>query len=188
MQIGPVRTMRLRLRPLSDVDLDAVHALHNDAELIRYLPWEPRTREQSADWLRQRMASSRLEQDDDALAWAVERLEDGRLLGSVNAWWRSVEHAQGEIGFVLARDVQRQGYAREAVTALVDLLFRELDLRRVYGTTDGRNTASAGLMSSLGMRQEAHLRECERFKGEWSDVLIYAVLRTEWLSGRAPAR
>jgi RimJ/RimL family protein N-acetyltransferase len=32
------------------------------------------------------------------------------------------------------------------------------------------------------MRQEAHLRENEWFKGEWADEIDFAVLKGEWLS------
>jgi RimJ/RimL family protein N-acetyltransferase len=35
-------------------------------------------------------------------------------------------------------------------------------------------------MRRLGMRQEAHLRQNEIFKGEWGDELVFAVLEDEW--------
>jgi RimJ/RimL family protein N-acetyltransferase len=50
----------------------------------------------------------------------------------------------------------------------------------VFGRTDPRNEASAALMRRLGMRQEAHLRENEIFKGAWGDELVFAVLEGEW--------
>jgi RimJ/RimL family protein N-acetyltransferase len=34
------------------------------------------------------------------------------------------------------------------------------------------------------MRREAHLRENEFVKGEWTDELVYAILASEW-RGRA---
>jgi RimJ/RimL family protein N-acetyltransferase len=35
-------------------------------------------------------------------------------------------------------------------------------------------------MERLGMRREAHLRENEFIKGEWTDELVYAILADEW--------
>jgi RimJ/RimL family protein N-acetyltransferase len=35
-------------------------------------------------------------------------------------------------------------------------------------------------MERIGMRREAHLVENEFIKGEWTDELIYAILRREW--------
>ena len=177
-----VLTERLLLRRFYERDLEAVHALRSDPEVVRFLPWELGGLDETRSWLAARMEADRLAADDDAVAWAVVRRADGRLVGSLNAWWRSAEHRQGEVGFVFAADVQRQGYGREAAAALLDLLFRELDLHRVYGRSDARNVASAALMRRLGMRQEAHLREAVRFKGGWSDQLVFAVLREEWLA------
>ena len=45
---------------------------------------------------------------------------------------------------------------------------------------DARNSASARLASRLGMRREAHHRSSEMFKGEWADMVVYALLDHEW--------
>lgn len=182
----PVPTGRLVLRAFRESDLDDVHAMQSDPEVVRYLYWDVRTREESRAWLRDRIAADRLQTDDDAVAYAVQRRSDQRVIGSVNVWWRSVVHQQGEIGFVFVPSAQGQGYAREATSAVLDRIFPQLDLHRVYGSTDARNGAAAGLMRSLGMRREAHLRHNEVFKGQWGDGLIFAILRDEWEAGRAP--
>lgn len=180
-----LRTSRLLLRGFRLDDLDQVHAMRTDADLTRYIPWTAGTREQSLTWLEQRMAGGRLQREGDDAAWAVARRDDGRLVGTVNAWWRSELHGHAEIGFVLARDARGAGYATEAVTALVDALFDRLPLHRVTGRADARNTASARLMERLGMRREALHREDELFKGQWSDTVVYAVLAREWLARRS---
>ncbi|MFP5220133.1 MAG: GNAT family N-acetyltransferase [Actinomycetes bacterium] len=178
--LGEIPTSRLLLRPFAARDADDVWALHGDPELRRYIPWPERTREESLAWLEQRRTEDRLAQEGDAVAWAVERRADGRVIGSVNAWWRSQVHRHAEIGFVVERAAHGAGYAREATAAVVDRLFEALDLHRVSSRADARNVASAALMARLGMRQEAHFREDEWFKGEWTDTVVFAVLRAEW--------
>lgn len=178
----PLQSERLILRPYRLSDLDDVQAFQADPEVVRYLYWEVRTREQSQTWLDAMIAVDRLDNDNDGVTLAVERREDGTVIGSVNVWLRSKEHRQGEIGFVFVGSEQRKGYATEAMTALLDAVFPLLDLHRVYGSTDARNTASAALMRRLGMREEAHFRENEMFKGAWGDTLIFAILRAEWES------
>jgi RimJ/RimL family protein N-acetyltransferase len=178
--LDTVLTARLLLRPFRDGDLDDVCALQADPDVVRYLYWEVRTRAESQVWLRDRMAADRLAADGDAVAYAVQRRADGRVIGSVNVWWRSVVHQQAEIGFVFVPSAQGQGYAREATSAVLDLIFPRLHVHRVYANTDARNVASTNLMRRLGMRQEAHLRHNEVFKGEWGDQLVFAVLREEW--------
>jgi RimJ/RimL family protein N-acetyltransferase len=176
----PVRTPRLVLRAFTADDLDAVVALHADPQVRRYIPWPARDREQCAAWLAERVAGDRLAAEGDSVAWAVERSSDARVVGAVNAWWRSVANATAEIGFVFARDVHGQGLASEAVVALVGHLFEGLPLRRVTGRAAARNEASARLMARIGMRHEAHFVQDELFKGEWTDTVVFAVLRDEW--------
>lgn len=184
LSVNRLETDRLLLRGFEPTDLDDVHAFQADPAVIRFVPWPLRTRAESADWINERAAQDRIEREGDGVAWAVARRSDSLVIGSVNLWWRSQEHQQGEIGFAFASQAHGHGYASEAVSAVIDLAFSALDLHRVSGRADARNAASARLMARLGMRHEAHLREDEWFKGEWSDTVVYAVLRDEWLGKR----
>src|SRR5262249_43815522 len=51
---------------------------------------------------------------------------------------------------------QRQGYATEAASAMVDFAFRELRLHRIVATTTYGNRASRRVMEKLGMRIETN--------------------------------
>ena len=175
-----IRTERLLLRRYREEDLDRLAAIQALPEVARFLYWEPRTREEVEPALAQRIAQTTLENDDDVVTFAVERREDGLLLGDATLFLRSVAHRQVEVGYVFHPDSGGRGYATEATRALIDLAFGELAAHRVFARTDARNTASAALLRRLGMRQEAHFREAEIFKGAWGDELVFAVLAEEW--------
>ena len=175
-------TERLLLRPYEPTDVDDLLDIQSRPDVMRYLYDEVRTREEVEELIEKRAAQTSLRVDDDGIVLAAERQEDSRVIGDVSLTLRSAFHRQGEIGFVFHPDAQGHGYAREAATAVLNVAFAELGLRRVYGRTDLRNEGSAGLMRRLGMRQEAHLRENEIFKGEWSDELVFAILQREWLA------
>lgn len=175
-----IETERLVLRPFRPSDVDDVHAIRSRPDVVRYLYGEVRSRREVEEIVAERATLTTLRDDDDALVLAAERREDGRVIGEVTLWLRSAEHRQGEIGFVFHPDAHGRGYAREAATALLQLAFGPLGLHRVFGRTDARNEPSAALMRRLGMRQEAHLRQNEIFKGEWGDELVFAVLEDEW--------
>jgi RimJ/RimL family protein N-acetyltransferase len=142
--------------------------------------WEPSSRPEVEAMMARWMAATRLEQDDDAVTLAVERREDGLLLGSVTIFLRSVDYRQVEVGYVFHPDAGGRGYATEATRALVDFAFADLKAHRVFARTDARNAASAALLARLGMREEAHFREAEIFKGDWGEELVFAVLDREW--------
>jgi RimJ/RimL family protein N-acetyltransferase len=175
-----IETERLVLRPFRESDLDDLHAMRSLPEVVLYLYGDALSRQDAEQLLATRLGQTRVAQEGDGLVLAVERREDGRMIGDVSLWLRSAEHRQGEIGFVFHPDAQGQGYAREAATAVLNVAFGELGMHRVFGRTDARNDASASLMRRLGMRQEAHLRENEIFKGAWGDEFVFAVLEGEW--------
>ena len=176
----PIETKRLLLRPFTLDDLDDLYAIQSRADITRYLYWSPRSRDEVRESLVVRVKQGVLETEGDALVLAVERRDTGTVIGSVNLFWLSAEHRQGEIGFVFHPDHHRQGFAREAAIEILRLGFEGLKLHRMIGRCDARNSASARLMERLGMRREAHLRQNEFVKGEWCDELVYAMLATEW--------
>lgn len=176
----PLQTKRLLLRPFTLEDLDDVYAYHRLPEVVRYLYWEVKTREETRQELSRRLSQTKLEKEGDPLVLAVELPQEKRVIGDVFLFWRSVTHRQGEIGFAFNPAYSGRGYATEAARLMLNLGFEDLALHRIFGRCDGRNTASANLMRRLGMRQEAHFRQNELFKGEWGDELQFALLRSEW--------
>jgi RimJ/RimL family protein N-acetyltransferase len=143
----------------------------------------PRSRREAEDSLARYIAETRLDHDDDGVTLAVERREDDLLLGTVTVWLRSVEHRQVEVGYVFHPDSGGHGYATEATRALIDFAFADLAAHRVIARTDARNTAFA----SLRLREEAHFREAEIFKGEGGEEPVFAVLAHEWRPAADPA-
>jgi RimJ/RimL family protein N-acetyltransferase len=188
----PIVTERLILRSFSLDDLDDLYAIQSRTDVARYLYWSARSREEVREVLEQRVRQTGLSRQDDALVLAVSKPgaagTKSRVLGEVVLWLRSVEHRQGEIGFVMHPDHQGQGFGTEAASAVLDLAFGELGLHRVFGRTDARNAASAALMRKLDMRQEAHFVQNEIFKGEWGDEIVFAILEGEWLTRSEPKK
>jgi RimJ/RimL family protein N-acetyltransferase len=176
----PIRTQRLVLRPFAISDLDGLLAIQSLPEVARYLYWEPRDREQVRAALGNMIRGSSLVTQGDVLTLAVVLPPDGTLIGEVILKWCSVEHRQGEIGYVFHPRYGGRGYATEAAAVMLRLGFDALGLHRIVGRLDGRNAASARLLARLGMRREAHFRESEIVKGEWTDEIVYALTEDEW--------
>jgi RimJ/RimL family protein N-acetyltransferase len=176
----PIQTPRLLLRPFEDGDLEPFYAIHRREDVTRYLDWGPRSRDDVRGMLDRIKGMTALDEQGDALRLAALLRGDGALIGDFSTWRVSREHREGEIGFVMHPAFSGHGYATEASAELLRLGFERLGFHRVVGRCDARNTASASLMERLGMRREAHFRQNEFIKGEWTDQLVYAILATEW--------
>jgi RimJ/RimL family protein N-acetyltransferase len=177
----PLETERLLLRPFGAGDLDALFAIHSRPDVARYLYWEPRTRDEVRGVLEEKVRGRVIGSEGDTLTLAVALKATTELIGECSLHLLSDEHRQGEIGFIVHPDHHGRGYATEAARVLLRLAFEDLDLHRVVGRLEARNTASARVLEKLRMRREAHLVENEHVKGEWQSELVYAILDREWL-------
>lgn len=176
----PIHTERLALRPFENNDLDALYDLYRRDEVTRYI-YAPSASRRDAKVLLDRIRPMvAIDDKRDSLRLAGVERGTNTLIGDFSIWLGPHEHRGAEIGFVVHPDHQGRGYAREAMTMIIGLAFRELGLHRIVGRCDARNTASARLMERIGMRREAHLIENEFIKGEWCDELDYAILDREW--------
>src|SRR4051812_37985978 len=110
----PIETQRLRLRPLQPEDRDALHEMESRDDVTRWLYYDPRTPAESEEALQRRVTRTRLDGSGDSLELGLERAETGELLGTVILMYRSEEHRQGEIGFIVHPRHHGQGYAGEA--------------------------------------------------------------------------
>tara|TARA_R110002020_G_scaffold134603_6_gene300717 strand:- start:1205 stop:1786 length:582 start_codon:yes stop_codon:yes gene_type:complete len=176
----PIATERLRLRPFTRGDVDAVFAYRRREDVARYLFDLPLSREDCAEAIQQRIGQVALQAEGDKIVLAVELASTTALIGEVSLIWRSAEARQGEVGWIFDPHYHGQGYATEAANALLDLGFGPGDMHRVAARCDVRNEASWRLMSRLGMRREAHFREHAVFKSEWDEEFVYAMLWREW--------
>lgn len=182
----PIETSRLVLRSFQIEDVRAVHAYLSDPDVMRYVPEQPFTLEET-----ERFVTGSASGPDgwvglpDKLAILLK--PSFRVIGHlVFASFHGV-FLTYEIGWVIHRRYQGQGYATEAAEAVLELGFREMSLHRVVATCDPRNTASWRVMEKLGMRCEAHQLRSIFKEGEWLDEYQYAILAHEWSARSQPS-
>ena len=173
-------TERLVLRLLEAEDVPAFAAYRSDPDVARYQSWE--TSYTTADGERLVAAQQGVDFGDPG-AWvqvaAVDRAT-GALCGDCAVRVATDQPRTAEVGVTLAPATQGSGLATEALRAVVTRLFEYHDIHRVHAETDDRNQAVHRLFERLGFRCEARLVEADWFKGEWTTLRVYAILRREW--------
>lgn len=133
------------------------------------------------------------QRDHGHTLWAIERKEDGALLGfcglkRVNSTGAS-NPGDFEIGWRLREDAWGHGYAKEAAIASLDLAFGRFAAPHVVALTVAGNQASQGLMKRLGMTRCPDLDfECtDPWAAEPEPVIVYRIDADEWPAARAAA-
>ncbi len=181
-------TERLVLRSLRDEDVEPMMRTWGDPEMTRYTTPRPDVRAFLLALVAemQRKKPGEIGPSGPWYQLVVERRSDGAHLGDVGVGFGVPGERQAELGYRIHPDHQRQGYAREAVAAVVSFLIEQHDLHRFVAVAAAPNVASIGVLRALGFRQEGYFRESFLSRGEWLDDVYYALLARDW-PARAPA-
>ena len=180
-----IETERLILRPLASSDEDDLLEYQSHPDIVRYIPWPERTREQVRSALEKVLATGKFELDEDddyiVLGWELkDGPHQGKVIGQSNMALKSLNDKCSDIGWVTHQDFQRRRYAYEATRALMAHAFTHYPLHRIIADIDTRVPESAALAEKLGMRREGTFKDGEFFKGAWCDMWLYAILKSEF--------
>lgn len=143
-----LETKRLRLRELTQADLDFVADMLGDPEVMRFYP-KPLSRLEAEAWIAQQTA--RYARDGHGL-WLVEERSTGVPVGTVGLVTQSVDGVdEAEVGYLVHRPFWRRGFAAEAALAVRDYAFSFPGRARVISLIRPANLPSQGVARRLGM-------------------------------------
>jgi len=139
---------RLELRELTPGDLPFVAEMVGDAETMRFYPHRF-TPLEARRWLQRQL--DRYDRDGHGL-WLVVERNSGRRVGQVGLAIQEVDGAkEPEIGWLIHRSHQRQGFATEAGRAVREHAFGSMGLDRVISLIRPVNEPSQGVARKVGM-------------------------------------
>ncbi len=167
---------KVRLREFRRDDVDAALSLVGDDRVTRWLSFDSRTREQTADMIEGTI--KRAQQDPRIEYYLAVVLPTDELVGFARLGLTGVQAAK--LGYAIAADRWSQGYAVNATRTLVNFGFQTLKLHRVSAAIGPDNEPSIAVAKRLGMSYEGRLRDHVFTNGAWRDSLLYSVLMYEW--------
>ena len=167
---------------MATTDVDDLLEYQSNPEIVRYIPWPPRTRQQVISALENTIETGKfdLKEDHDYIVLVWELKSSGKVIGQSNMALLSKTDKRANIGWVTHQDFQRQGLAFEATRALMKYAFNNFPIHRIIADIDTRVPESASLGEKLGMRLEGTFKDGEFFKGQWCDMWLYAILKSEF--------
>lgn len=182
-----VVTDRLVLRCWNPADAPQLRAALDacDAHLRPWIPFmkdEPRSLEQTAEWLRGIRASF---DTDKMYRYAVFDSDENTLLGE-NMLIKRVGPGGLEIGYWTHKDAVGRGIASEASCAMIRVAFEIEKVDRVEIMCAPENTASSSIPASLGFSHEATLKQrALNSEGRYCDLMVWSLFKTDYASSPA---
>ena len=101
----------------------------------------------------------------------LEREPSGRVIGDISVF--DIENSRmGSVGYRFDPEVWGNGYATEALHAVVDFIFTYTELDRLHATADVRNTASNRVLAKCGFIHEGTIRHGKMVSTPSSDPCL----------------
>ncbi len=172
-----IKTERLILRKFTLADAEEVyHNWTSDEKVTSYVSWSTHknveeTREVIQDWINK--------YENGSYNWVVELEQTGELIGSISVIHISRKHNNCEIGYCYGSKYWNQGYATEALKAVVDYMLNECGMHVVEARYHSLNPASGRVMEKAGMVREAVLKErrYDAVMDTYDDMICYCKIQ-----------
>lgn len=179
----PTLTLRgLVLRPYAEQDAQALVRICGDkriAAMTRTIP-HPYSIEDARKFLAH--IRGKWEAGESAVYAACPQRPDGTIEEPVGSCGLMVDKidVRAELGYCFEPSSWGRGYATQAASAVVDVGFGFLGLRKITAHFLPHNPASGRVLSKVGFVQEGVLRKQAHKWGESFDLIAVGLLREEW--------
>lgn len=177
-EVPTIETERLFMRALRASDAAAIFAYAKDWEVAQHTLWEPHQspRESQAflDFASDKFRAGLM------FVWGITVQPVDRVVGTIGLANYAPQDLRAELGFALARDYWNQGITTEAARAVLRFGFAEIGLNRIEAQCKPANFASARVLRKVGMEFEGLLRQRQMIKGQFEDLELYALLKSDW--------
>lgn len=152
-------TVRLNLRRPKAGDGAAYTEIHNSEFVLRYNAMMPTSPE--------RMEAKFSDPEYLENALFLEEKETKQLIGAIFLEDDDLRYGveSKSLSYFIREDFARKGYMKEAMTAVIDYLFREEHLECISVRVFAPNVASRALLKSLGFQENGIIPRCVKGYG-----------------------
>ncbi len=167
--------MDVRLRPMSEADVDRIETAGSDPEGLGPLQWFGY---RDFAKMRRRVAEDGfLGPDGGGLTVDAGGEMAGYVTWIRQTWGPEATSWCWSIGISLFPGFRGRGIGTAAQRELVDYLFAHTRAERVQAITDVANLPEQRALEKAGFVREGVLRRAQWRTGAWHDQILYAVLR-----------
>ncbi|MEG0258383.1 MAG: GNAT family N-acetyltransferase [Lysinibacillus sp.] len=175
--IKELNTERLHLRRMEVSDSHSLFKIWSDPEVTKFMNISNFTHEAQAKEMIELLEE--LAQASKAIRFSMIELKSSEIIGTCGFNYLDFENARAEIGYDIGKEYWGKGYAPEGIGSLLNYAFETLEINRVEAKVEPANVNSIKVLQKLNFTFEGTLRQFEKSKGNFIDINIYSLLKTD---------
>ncbi|USG68157.1 GNAT family N-acetyltransferase [Brevibacillus ruminantium] len=176
--MNQITTERLLLRPMQLDDAPFLFEFWSDPMVSKHMNIETFRDVSQAEQMIGLLQG--LSKENKAIRWTILSRLSNEIIGSCGFNYLDYENERAEIGYDLGYPYWGKGYAPEALRAIIRFGFEHYRLNRVEAKVEPENLNSIKVLKKLRFVEEGTLRQYEKSKGEFVDLLMFSLLRSDW--------
>jgi len=174
-----LNTRRLHLRKISMADArDYYERLGRDTEVTKYMLFQPH--KSLADSVASIEKNLHRYETGGNYRWVITRAGEDRLIGVIDLLGFDAESSSCSFAYMLGRDFWGQGYGTEALEAVLEFAFSQMEMESVTADHFAANTASGRAMEKAGLGYLGTTPGKYEKDGILHDAPRYAITRQQW--------
>ncbi|WP_298306039.1 GNAT family N-acetyltransferase [Flavobacterium sp.] len=170
-----LETERLLLRRVSIDDLNEILELRGNPETMKFIP-RPLVKTEEDALNHFKMIDEKIEKNE-GINWAITVKGNPKLIGIIGHYRIQPENHRCEIGYMILPQYNGQGIVTEAIKAVLEYGFEDMNMHSIEAVIDPDNIASERVLQKNGFVKEAHILENEYYDGKFWDTVIYSILK-----------
>ncbi|WP_439554515.1 GNAT family N-acetyltransferase [Flavobacterium macrobrachii] len=173
-----LETERLLLRQLDNKDVNEVLELRGNPETMKFIP-RPLAKNTDDALEHIKMINDKID-ENVGINWAITIKGSDKMIGLLGHYRIQPENHRAEIGYMILPQYNGKGYVTEAVKAVMEYGFNQMNLHSIEAVIDPENIASERVLQKNGFVKEAHILENELYEGKFWDTVIYSMLKRNY--------
>ncbi|CAD7798841.1 hypothetical protein CHRY9390_00394 [Chryseobacterium aquaeductus] len=139
-----LETDRLILKPIDESHIEDILKIRSNEvvnQFVKRIP--PKTNYDALDFI---LTIKKRNQNNESLNWGISYKNQQNLIGTICLWKFSDDRTEAEVGYELLPEYHRKGIMSEALTAVLNYGFIELNLQDILAFTNKFNENSKALL------------------------------------------
>lgn len=173
-----INTPNLILRKLRLSDTCDFYEFASDEDVSKYMLWTPH--ESISDSEKSILSSLEKYEKGKYYRFGIALKDTDRLIGIIQLLSFDEEKESASFAYMLARDFWGLGYGTEALTAVINYAFEQLEIQMIEADHFTENVSSGAVMRKCGMSYVDTVKDKYEKNGRKYSADTYILTREDW--------